>query len=1436
MKKKVLSFFLICVLMLALLPGAAVQNISAAPTGSQKPADYVRPVYEEGKINLNGYYTVANDGQVTAELEWSFPYENPQRPGEGMADPARPYNYRMWQSKQLQDGSWTAWETRSPVDVDARDGSVRVLNVAPNSASMNYLKNWMNMAATDYDGSSTTVGRGIITVDSVLLDNYNANPNAYLKDSDGTYKYNVIMFGTYDANASKDLSVASRDATVAFAKAGGGLMFGHDTVVGNAANVGSRNNFYRFAESDFLNLDLTKGDYLYGSNYVKVTDTGFLTSRPWNLEGKTLNIPNTHVLGQKVNAGGSRVWMQMSDANGNVYGTKVAPGAYSWTDNYYLLTNGACAMIQTGHTSGGATLDEAKVFANTLIYIAQTTTTTTARDSSFIDEEAPDKPQGQLAGVTPSEDLTQYTATVELSGSKDYGTTYAYRIQGIKSATIDQSLGIEYPDEVWSTAATDPEDETVYKGTALSGLRGYYVSGVNTNKNPVAVSTVPVNQVLSASSAEDEVTYETGILTPGVQYYIHAYAVDYAGNVSQDLVIPVSVSANKATFYHNDGTDNNTQTLLSQEGKLAFVPKAPVREGYEFLGWYEDKDGNGDAITADQVFDLNKPEYLEGVKLYAKWVKTWKVMLGQRGEGEVTLSASENGNNPYWEGTDVTVSYVPEEGYSVKAVWLDGVMQLPDESGELVIPAIDKHHYVLVEFVDELQEPEFYSVDTQLSGGDSKSSITPSVRFSKEDPRATNYTVSWNVSDGYVVTSVMVDGMKRADLLGENKVVFSKVTGDHRVEVTLGKEDAVSDTAQITTKLIGGPGSITPSADVSVGDDHTVQVVVADPNNYEIDTVTVTDQDGNPVANAVVDKTTGQITLPEISKDYQVVVQLAPKKQAGTITVPESEQLRVDTSKTGQGTVSDSRIVQRGDNYTVEWEAAEGWSVLDVTINGNKIYYNPKTESDIAAFSLVAEGTSGEQPFEDIQENKSVHVTFVKDSVSDEGEDGQPKDHYAVKNYIRGDADVSMTASNGAVTAGDTYEVAWKAEEGSIVTHVWVNGEARDDLLEAGKFVIDNIDGDYVVEVCAERIGDPQPSVDKTVVNESRKDKNLVGDRLTYTLTAKNNYPYRDWENAVLQDCIPAGMELDPDSMTLEKNGTELKKPSASCYDVETRTLTVPIGTLSVADTYILTFQTVITQDAIRPDNANAWDLTNVALGKGDNGVTGSQEVAPNDVEDAKPLPEPESSLVKTAVNQTSKDNKAQVKDKILYSLKARNAKYGSVWTGVRILDKIPAGLNVDTDSIYLVDPNGVPTKLSAEVYDAASRTLAVFVGDIYGEEAYEVQFVAVVDQSAIGKEIGNVGEAHGGTPLENGKPGHWGSEEEYKIKSGSLALESVVKETIITQSEMIYLGSKVTVDQEKAVPTGDSGAWQMTVWMLLAILSLSGVLVCRRMRHLHQK
>ena len=1085
------------------------ENKTSMKSSGEKPSSYEKPKYEKGKINVNGYYVVANDGQLSEYLEWSFPYDNPLQEEGKYPDPGRPYRYVMWQSKKNANGSWGNWETRSPVDVDAKDGSVWILNVAPDSiAGSKNLENWMNTPTKDYDGTNTTIGRGVIKVKTITMSSFNAEPATQLRinplDNTKTneYQYSVIVFGTCDSNGSQDLSAAAVSETEEFYKAGGGVMFGHDTIIGSNAG------FKRFAEKEYLNMNVTDvstmvGHSSTGNAHVKVVDTGFLTSRPWNLEGKTLQIPNTHTVGQK--AGGTysdssasqpRVWMQLSDSTGNVNsvpGSSVAPftnqlsNGYLETNNYYLITNNRMAMIQTGHSNGQATTDEQMVIANTLIYLAQSTTTTTAKDASFIDEAKPSKAQGKVSAITPASDLINYTATIELTGSVDYGTEYAYRIQALPQTTI--SDGSDY-NEIWSTTATDPTDPTVYRDEALSGLKGYYIGEVNDSPTPIDLKSVDRDKIIPASGSEDKITVETGALIPGKTYYAHTYAVDYQGNVSEDLVLEIAVSGRVVNFHYMDEDQQVEQTLLKSNGACATMPGNMSREGYRFVGWYTENEAM--EVNEGTQFDES---YGDKIDVYAKWIKTWPVVIGQRGEGEVSITSSKGEANPFNEGSDVTIHYEAAKGYQAKAIWLDGVEYQPDGSGKLVIPSIDKEHYVLVEF--EVKEEtsnesyEYYSIETILQGGGS-SQITPSVRLEKRDPKCSDYEVRWEIAEGYEVAQIRIDGIDRRDLIGENHIRFTKVSSDHQIEITAIRKEKQQTEFTVQTELIGGPGQITPGRRVKSGDAMKVTSQVSDGRNYEIVSTKVYDRNGHDVSVRYTIHQ-GEVTLDHIEEDLKVVVELQAKKQAGTVVIPQNDLLRLTTSKSGEGEISESRILKRGDSVTVEWQAEEGWIVSEIIIDEEKIYYRENEDEEIQTYSLRVE-ENGDMPFTDIEENHSVHVTFEKI------EEEKQEDTYSVTTSLVGSGVGTITSGNKALDAGADYPIQWETEKDHEVIEVWVNGELREDLKGMNQFNIEDIAQDYEIIVVVKRVlnidtdGDGKPDINIDTDDDGKPDINIDTD------------------------------------------------------------------------------------------------------------------------------------------------------------------------------------------------------------------------------------------------------------------------------------------------------------------------------------------------------
>ena len=130
---------------------------------------------------------------------------------------------------------------------------------------------------------------------------------------------------------------------------------------------------------------------------------------------------------------------------------------------------------------------------------------------------------------------------------------------------------------------------------------------------------------------------------------------------------------------------------------------------------------------------------------------------------------------------------------------------------------------------------------------------------------------------------------------------------------------------------------------------------------------------------------------------------------------------------------------------------------------------------------------------------------------------------------------------------------------------------------------------------------------------------------------------------------------------------------------------------------------------------------------------------------------DPYSEVTKTAQNMSRDTAPTHVGDTVRYILTAENTKANSLWKDVVFFDKIPQGLEIDTASIALVDPEGKTHSVSAQAYDTKTRILAVFAGDLLVNQKATLSFEVKVVEAALNKDIGNVGMAKGGTDVPNG-------------------------------------------------------------------------------------
>ena len=403
--------------------------------------------------------------------------------------PVGDYGYTLYQWNDALPG----WQTTST----NYDRSIKVLNVYPDILTSNTLQTWMH---------DPTIGLGKINVTPETITNFNANPNSYLKNAGGEYQYDVIMFGSYDANNRRDLSNVSAAAVEAFLDARRGVLFGHDTqtsLLDPYIGVGGgQPNFVSLR--GYVNLDIDPLDDRYylcrGSTNIKVVNDGFLLKYPhlipYNIN---LTIPFTHTTGQMARG---IVWMNFPNTNG-APSTLANPEQWDsegGTNNFYLTTWNNAAMIQTGHSNGAATDYEKKILANTLWYLAQFTSETTADVCSVPDLAAPETPAANRQSAACNK--------IDIS-SFDYGTEYKFYVK--------------------ATNSTNPNDTTISNVLVVenkTGLRGFFISEDN-NPSGVPDSSNPATTFISAAD-----NVQVSYTIQNLERYVHIQAVDYAGNLS----------------------------------------------------------------------------------------------------------------------------------------------------------------------------------------------------------------------------------------------------------------------------------------------------------------------------------------------------------------------------------------------------------------------------------------------------------------------------------------------------------------------------------------------------------------------------------------------------------------------------------------------------------------------------------------------------------------------------------------------------------------------------------------------------------------------------------------------------------------------------------------------------------------------------------------
>ena len=526
-------------------------------------------------------------------------------------------NYQIYQSVDGQE-----FQTMSTFDTESGTDKVRVLQIYPISNAANQLKTWL---------VTNGYGKGIMEVDSVYMDNFNANPNNYLKNSDGTWKYDVIFFGTWDCNNKKDLNETSYQATKTFIEAGKGVIFGHDTInYSPCPNFTRLNSYAGITASSNCYSGNSSAPYGAGTgnSTVKIAKKGLFTTYPWDIGevGTILTIPASHNSQQAIYK--DNIWLRF-------YLPSYSDTEMNDGNNFYLATQNNVAMIQTGHSSGNATVDEQKILANLIFYTDQITEETSYVDHSGQDFALPNKPIIKI-------DANNGKLLMETT---DNGSIYQYKAKAYVDGQTLESEPISVENK--------------------SGIKGFYY----------LINTKPIDIVMNANGTfvENSIDLNTLPIALADTNYLHIAAVDNANNVSEtttlsmDDIIGINASNIAYTINTTDDTTNVDLSIVASGVNVNYQWEMRTENGeWEEIDAATLKDYSMDITNMNELLYYRCKVYNNSLFMYSNEVivnpttydKTYvyvtqastfsvkipKVMIlsGQTGKGEYVVSINGN--------------------------------------------------------------------------------------------------------------------------------------------------------------------------------------------------------------------------------------------------------------------------------------------------------------------------------------------------------------------------------------------------------------------------------------------------------------------------------------------------------------------------------------------------------------------------------------------------------------------------------------------------------------------------------------------------------------------------------------------------------------------------------------------------------------------------
>ena len=405
------------------------------------------------------------------------------------------------------------------------------------------------------------------------------------------------------------------------------------------------------------------------------------------------------------------------------------------------------------------------------------------------------------------------------------------------------------------------------------------------------------------------------------------------------------------------------------------------------------------------------------------------------------------------EGTSATISFTPDNGYSIKSVKLNNIdVTSSVTNNSYTISNISANTTLEVEF--EAIPPTAYTLSIKATGNGSASYDGTTIRSKTSSftvNEGTSATISFTPDNGYRIKSVKLNNVDVTSSVTNNQYIISSISANTTMEVEF---EAIPPTTYTLSITASGNGSASYSGSVIRGTTQTFTV-----NEGTSATVSFTPDSGYRIASVKLNNTdvtanvsNNQYTISSISANTTLSVTFE--------AIPATTySLSITASGNGSASYSGSTIrsttqsftVNEGTSATVSFTPDSGYRIASVKLNNTDVTSgvsnNQYTISSISAnttfsvtfeaippttytLSITASG-NGSASYSGTT-IRSKTSTFTVNEGTAAAISFTPDNGYRIKSVRLNNADVTSSVTNNSYTissisANTTMEVEFEA-------------------------------------------------------------------------------------------------------------------------------------------------------------------------------------------------------------------------------------------------------------------------------------------------------------------------------------------------------------------------------------------------------------------------